>query len=48
LLALPFNRTCVTGDGYYLVWPVDSHRQKGIASLSQYLLTCVPEFNDEK
>lgn len=48
LLARPFTRSVVTGDGYYLVWPVDSNRQKGIASLSQYLLTCAAEFTDEK
>lgn len=48
VLALPFSRQVVTGDGYYLVWPEDSPRQKEIATLRHYLLTCVPECCDEQ
>jgi len=48
MLALPFTRQVVTGDGYYLVWPEDSPRQKEIATLRHYLLTCVPECCDEQ
>lgn len=43
LLALPFSRVVGTGDGYYLVSPVDSSKQQGIAHLGTHLLARTPD-----
>ena len=33
LLALPFREAIATGDGYYLVWPINSLRRQSIERL---------------
>ena len=42
LLVMPFPETIKTGDGYYLVWPVDSKRQNNIDKLAQFLCQNAP------
>lgn len=37
LLVRPFQQALKTGDGYYLVWPVNSKRQNNIDKLAEFL-----------
>ncbi|MFP1836336.1 LysR substrate-binding domain-containing protein [Lonsdalea quercina] len=43
LLALPFKEAIATGDGYYLVWPVNSSKNKNIAFLLDWLKLNAPQ-----
>ncbi|MFP1916644.1 LysR substrate-binding domain-containing protein [Lonsdalea quercina] len=42
LLALPFREAIATGDGYYLVWPENSSKNKNIAFLLDWLKLNAP------
>ncbi|MFP1862866.1 LysR substrate-binding domain-containing protein [Lonsdalea quercina] len=43
LLALPFKEAIATGDGYYLVWPENSSKNKNIAFLLDWLKLNAPQ-----
>ncbi|MFP1750093.1 LysR substrate-binding domain-containing protein [Lonsdalea quercina] len=43
LLALPFKEATATGDGYYLVWPENSSKNKNIAFLLDWLKLNAPQ-----
>ncbi|WP_437614800.1 LysR substrate-binding domain-containing protein [Erwinia sp. V71] len=43
LLATPFPQAVSTGDGYYLVWPENSQRQRTIGLLHRFLLEYLPQ-----
>lgn len=45
LLVMPFRQAINTGDGYYLVWPENSPKQQGIATLCAFLLARVPDIS---
>lgn len=42
LLEFPFSTATCTGDGYYLVWPTDSHHQESIVQLQAFLMQQLP------
>ncbi len=43
LLATPFSEAVSTGEGYYLVWPENSARQRNIDALQRFLLGQAPQ-----
>lgn len=43
LLALPFRDAVATGDGYYLVWPKNTSKQKNMTLLQDWLGAHVPK-----
>ncbi|MFP1736871.1 LysR substrate-binding domain-containing protein [Lonsdalea quercina] len=43
LLALPFKEAIATGDGYYLVWPENSSKNKNIAFFLDWLKLNAPQ-----
>ncbi|WP_019934332.1 LysR substrate-binding domain-containing protein [Oceanimonas smirnovii] len=43
LLALPFNTAVATGDGYYLVWPVNTRCRQQIDQFYEFIVSRRPE-----